>query len=136
MSDRFGRKAALVTVFSIQATAYLLAGLQQVPELFLYASIGCFGITAWAIPSIIAAMTGDLAGPQKAARIFGFVTFVFSLGQISAPAVAGMLAEHSGNFSSSFMMTAILAAGGAILSALLPGTQNPPDLLLNKDVSR
>jgi MFS family permease len=123
MSDRFGRKAALVTVFSIQATGYLLAGLQQVPELFLYASIGCFGLTAWAIPSIIAAMAGDLAGPQKAARVFGFITFVFSLGQISAPAVAGLLAEQSGNFSSSFMMTAILATGGAILSALLPSSQ-------------
>jgi MFS family permease len=123
MSDRFGRKIALVTVFSIQATAYLLAGLQQVPDLFLYASIVCFGITAWAIPSIIAAMAGDLAGPQKAARIFGFITFVFSLGQISAPAVAGLLAEQSGNFSSSFMMTAILAATGAVLSGMLPAAK-------------
>ncbi len=120
MSDRFGRKAALVTVFSIQALAYLLAGLQQVPEIFLYASIGCFGITAWAIPSIIAAMAGDLAGPQRAARVFGFITFVFSLGQISAPAIAGILAEQSGNFSSSFMMTTVLAISGAILSSLLP----------------
>jgi len=123
MSDRFGRKAALVTVFSIQATSYLLAGLQQVPELFLYASIGCFGITAWAIPSIIAAMASDLAGPLKAARVFGFITFVLSLGQISAPAVAGLLAEQSGNFSSSFMMTAILAATGAILAGLLPASE-------------
>lgn len=120
MSDRFGRKAALITVFSIQALAYLLAGLQQVPEIFLYASIGCFGITAWAIPSIIAAMAGDLAGPQRAARIFGFITFIFSLGQISAPAIAGVLAEQSGNFSSSFIMTSILASCGAILSSLLP----------------
>jgi MFS family permease len=123
MSDRFGRKTALVTVFSIQATAYLLAGLQKVPDLFLYASIICFGITAWAIPSIIAAMAGDLAGPQKAARVFGFITFVFSLGQISAPALAGMLAEQSGNFSSSFMMTATLAASGALLSGLLPAAK-------------
>ncbi|MEN8136273.1 MAG: MFS transporter [Thermodesulfobacteriota bacterium] len=120
MSDRVGRKAALITVFLIQALAYLLAGLQHAPEIFLYASIGCFGITAWAIPSIIAAMAGDLAGPQKAAQVFGFITFVFSLGQISAPAIAGILAEHSGNFSSGFMMTAVLATGGAILAGLLP----------------
>ncbi len=120
MSDRFGRKAALMTVFSIQATGYLLASLQQLPPSFLYASIFCFGITAWSIPSIMAALVGDLAGPQKAAQIFGFITFIFSLGQITAPAVAGFLAEHSGNFSSSFMITAILAAGGAILASLLP----------------
>jgi MFS family permease len=120
MSDRLGRKAALITVFAIQAVAYLLAGLRQAPEIFLYASIGCFGITAWAIPSIIAAMAGDLAGPRQAARVFGFITFIFSLGQITAPAIAGLLAEQSGNFSSSFMMTAVLAAGGAILAGLLP----------------
>jgi sugar phosphate permease len=120
MSDRFGRKAALITVFLIQAFAYLLAGLQHAPEIFLYASIGCFGVTAWAIPSIIAAMAGDLAGPRRAAQVFGFITFVFSLGQISAPAIAGILAEQSGNFSSSFMMTATLALCGAILSSLLP----------------
>ncbi|MDT8335357.1 MAG: YbfB/YjiJ family MFS transporter, partial [Desulfurivibrionaceae bacterium] len=62
----------------------------------------------------------DLAGPLRAARVFGFITFIFSLGQISAPAVAGILAEQSGNFSSSFMMTAVLAGCGAILSGLLP----------------
>jgi len=123
MSDRVGRKAALATVFSIQALAYLLAGLQQAPEVFLYASIGCFGVTAWAIPSIIAAMAGDLAGPQRAARVFGFITFIFSLGQISAPAVAGMLAERSGSFSSSFLVTAALAVMGAILAVKLPATR-------------
>lgn len=126
MSDRAGRKAALATVFSIQALAYLLAGLQQVPEIFLYASIGCFGVTAWAIPSIIAAMAGDLAGPQRAARVFGFITFIFSLGQISAPAVAGMLAEESGSFSSSFLLTAALAAAGALLAARLPSGSARP----------
>jgi MFS family permease len=127
MSDRLGRKAALITVFAIQAVAYLLAGLQQAPPIFLYVSIGCFGITAWAIPSIIAAMAGDLAGPQRAARVFGFITFVFSLGQITAPAIAGFLAEQSGNFSSSFMMSAILAAGGAILASRLPAARQKRD---------
>jgi len=120
MSDRLGRKAALATVFSIQALSYLLAGLQRVPEIFLYASIGCFGVTAWAIPSIIAAMSGDLAGPQRAARVFGFITFIFSLGQISAPAVAGILAERSGSFASSFLLAAALAAAGALLATRLP----------------
>jgi len=123
MSDRVGRKAALVTVFSIQAVAYLLAGLQPVPVGFLYASIGCFGLTAWAIPSIIAAMAGDLAGPQRAARVFGFITFIFALGQISAPAVAGRLAQHSGSFATSFLLTAGLAVGGALLAGLLPGSR-------------
>jgi MFS family permease len=68
----------------------------------------------------MAALVGDLAGPRQAARVFGFITFIFSLGQISAPAVAGMLAEQSGNFSSSFLLTAVLAGSGALLAGFLP----------------
>lgn len=120
MSDRIGRRNTLICVFAIQAVAYLLAGLKALPPVFLYASIGCFGVTAWSIPSIMAALVGDLAGPRKAAAVFGFITFIFSLGQISAPAVAGLLAEHSGSFFSSFLLTAALAAAGAMLAARLP----------------
>ena len=120
MSDRLGRRTALITVFSIQATGYLLAGLQGLPEIFLYVSIGCFGLTAWSIPSIMAALVGDLAGPRQAAGVFGFITFIFSFGQISAPAVAGVLAEQSGTFASSFLLTAVLAGSGALLAGFLP----------------
>lgn len=120
MSDRIGRRNTLICVFGIQAVAYLLAGLKTLPAVFLYASIGCFGVTAWSIPSIMAALAGDLAGPRKAAAVFGFITFIFSLGQISAPAVAGLLAERSGSLFSSFLLTAVLAAAGAILAAYLP----------------
>ncbi|MBU0675502.1 MAG: MFS transporter [Proteobacteria bacterium] len=120
MSDRFSRRSALVTVFAIQAISYLFAGWQGLPHFFLYLSIGCFGITAWSIPSIMAALVGDLAGPRHAARVFGFITFIFSLGQISAPAAAGLMAERSGSFFSSFLITAFLAGLGAILASRLP----------------
>jgi len=119
-SDRFGRKAALMTVFSIQAVAYLLIGL-DLPEIFLYLSIGCFGIVAWSIPSIMAALVGDYAGLQRVAAIFGFVTFVFGLGQIAGPYLAGVIAQLTGRFSGSFLMACGMAIFAVFLSALLPG---------------
>jgi MFS family permease len=118
LSDRLGRKAGLIMVFSIQMCAYLLVAL-SLPGLFLYLSIGCFGIVAWAIPSIMAALVGDYVGPQKTARVFGFITFIFALGQIAGPAVAGFLAERYGTFSSSFLMAALFAGFAVILSGLL-----------------
>ena len=118
MSDRTGRKASLILVFSIQAVAYVLAAV-NLPSAFLVLSIGCYGIVAWSIPSIMAALVGDYAGPRKAARVFGFVTFIFALGQIAGPAVAGILAERSHSFSSSFLMAAGLALLAATLSACL-----------------
>jgi MFS family permease len=120
LSDRFSRRAALSGVFCIQAIAYASAA-TFLPETFLYLSIFCFGIVAWSIPTIMAALIGDLAGPERTAAVFGFVTFIFGIGQISGPYGAGLLAELSGGFSASFLVAALLALGAAFLSARLPG---------------
>ncbi len=118
LSDRLGRKSGLIMVFSIQMFAYLLVAL-SLPGIFLYLSIGCYGLVAWSIPTIMAALVGDYVGPQKTARVFGFITFIFALGQIAGPAVAGFLAEKYGTFSSSFLMAAIFAGLAVLLSSFL-----------------
>lgn len=123
-SDRFSRKAALMVVFSIQALAYLMIAI-NLPGLALYLSIGCFGIVAWSIPSIMAALIGDYVGPQRAVSVFGFITFVFGLGQISGPYLAGVLAERTGSFSGSFFLAAVLALLAVGLSAFLPSPAQP-----------
>lgn len=129
-SDRFGRKAALITVFAIQATAYLLVAL-SLPSVFLFLSIGCFGIVAWSVPSIISAMVADYASQRRVAAIFGFVTFIFGIGQISGPYLAGLLAEHTGSFSASFFLAFTLALTALLFSALLP-KKRVSTKLLNK----
>lgn len=118
LSDRLGRKAGMIIVFSVQCLAYLLVA-SGLPGIFLYLSIGCYGLVAWSIPAIMAAAAGDYAGPENAPRALGFITLIFGLGQISGPAIAGLMAERSGSFSSSFYMAAALAAAAVMLSALL-----------------
>ncbi|MBW2484144.1 MAG: MFS transporter [Deltaproteobacteria bacterium] len=118
LSDRLGRKAGLIMVFTIQMFAYLLVAL-SLPGTFLYFSIACYGIVAWSIPSIMAALVADYVGPQKTARVFGLITFIFALGQIAGPAVAGFLAEKYGTFSSSFLMASLFAGLAVLLSSLL-----------------
>ena len=118
LSDRIGRKYTLALVFAIQTAAYLLVSTPLAAP-FLYLSIGCFGVVAWSIPSIMAALSGDYAGPRKAARIFGLITFIFALGQIAGPAVAGLLAEKSHSFGSSFFMAACFTAAGVVLALTL-----------------
>ena len=49
-------------VFSLQAVSYLLIA-TRLPGLFLYLSIGFYGLVAWSIPSIMAAAIGDYIGP-------------------------------------------------------------------------
>ena len=118
LSDKLGRKTGLILVFTIQMFAYLLVAL-SLPVKFLYLSIGCYGIVAWSIPSIMTALVGDYVGPQKTARVFGFITFIFALGQIAGPAIAGFLAEKYGSFSSSFLMASLFAGLAVFLSSRL-----------------
>lgn len=121
LSDRIGRNITLALVFAIQTVSYLLVAIQPAPALLLF-SVSCFGLVAWSIPSIMAAMVGDYAGPFKAARIFGLVTFFFAIGQIAGPVAAGALAEQSGSFSGSFLMAGLCALSGVFLALRLKPT--------------
>ncbi|GAB4482940.1 MAG: YbfB/YjiJ family MFS transporter [Thermodesulfovibrionales bacterium] len=118
LSDRIGRKAGLITVFSFQAVSYLLVA-SGLPGPFLWASIFFYGVVAWSIPSIMAAAVGDYVGGRNAAAAFGLITFIFGLGQISGPALAGMLAEKAGSFTGSFFMAAGFAGLAIVLTAFI-----------------
>ena len=118
ISDKLGRKTGMIIVFCVQFLAYILVA-SGLPGAFLYLSIFCFGLVAWSIPAIMAAAVGDYAGPENAAKALGFITLIFGLGQISGPAIAGVLAERSGSFSSSFFMAAALAGAAVLLAAAL-----------------
>ena len=61
-------------------------------------------------------------GPVHAVAAFGTITFVFGMGQIAGPALAGLLAEITGSFASSYLM----AAGMAGLALALSLTLKPP----------
>ncbi len=118
LSDKLGRRAGLITVFSIQMLSYLLIA-SKLPGVILYLSIFFFGIVAWSIPSIMAAIVGDYVGPTRTAEVFGFITFIFGLGQIAGPAVAGMLAELTDSFYNGFSMAAGFAGLAIVLTIFL-----------------
>ncbi len=118
LSDRLGRRHGLMLVFTVQALAYALAA-AELPLPFLYLSIGCFGIAAWSIPTIMIAAVSDYVGVERALGAFGVITFFFGIGQVAGPAMAGTLAERAGSFSSSFWMAAVLAAAAVLVSGLL-----------------
>ena len=118
LSDHLGRKAGLMIVFSLQTLAYLMVA-AHLPPMFLYLSIAFYGIVAWSIPSIMVAAVSEYVGVDRALAAFGFITFIFGIGQISGPAVAGMLAEKTGGFSVSFFMAAALAGAAILLTSFL-----------------
>jgi len=113
VSDVIGRKGALVIVYLIHAVAFGLFALWPSPSGFTLSAV-LFGLSAWSIPAIMAALCGDLLGPRLSPAGLGFVTLFFGIGQAVAPSTAGAIADAAGSLSPAML----LAAGVALLGAI------------------
>jgi sugar phosphate permease len=118
VSDWIGRRAALCIVFSLHTLSFAVFAFSSTVIGF-YVSALAFGISAWSIPAIVGAFSGDIVGARLAPAALGMVTVVFGIGQALGPYVAGRLADVSGNFSYSFMLAAFIALAGAVGSLFL-----------------
>lgn len=118
LSDRLGRKIGMMVVYALFTISYVLVA-ADLPNSFLYASIGIFGLAVWSIPTIMSAAVGDYTGPVRAVKAFGFITLFFGAGQITGPAVAGFLADMTGTFSMAFWLCALLTASAILLTYFL-----------------
>jgi MFS family permease len=89
-----------------------------------------FGLCVWSIPPIIAVTVADYLGMERAVTAIGLVTLFFGIGQISGPALAGMLADSQGSFAPGFMLAGSMTAAAIVLTALL---KKPNTSLFNTD---
>lgn len=119
LSDRIGRKKGLATVYAIQTVAYFLVG-SGIGGVALIVSIVLYGISTFAIPTIMVAAIGDYLPISRAATAFSAITFFFAVGQTVGPAVAGIVAEASGTFLLTYLFSAGLTSLAFVLSMLLP----------------
>ena len=124
ISDRLGRKYGAALAYLILALSYLIFAVFHTLPAF-YVSVFLFGLSAWSIPTIMAAAAGDYVGPRLAPAGLGFITLFFGIGQALGPAVAGRLADLSGSFVSSFILATSVSAVGIVGSLLLkkPATE-------------
>ena len=118
LSDRLGRKIGMMVAYTLFTISYILVA-ADLPNPFLYASIGIFGLAVWSIPTIMSAAVGDYTGPVRAVKAFGFITLFFGAGQITGPALAGYLADITGTFSMAFWLCSLLTASAVVLTYFL-----------------
>ena len=111
VSDRIGRKYGLALVLLTQGLSYLIFGLVQSEVGYLISAI-LFGLTAWAVPSIVTAAVGDSVHPRMAPAALGFTILIFGTGQALAPPIAGRIADLTGSFSAAFILSAAVAFTG------------------------
>jgi len=118
ISDRLGRKYGAALAYLTLALSYLIFAVFHTLPAF-YVSVFLFGLSAWSIPTIMAAAAGDYVGVRLAPAGLGFITLFFGIGQALGPAVAGRLADLTGSFVSSFILAASVSAVGIVGSLLL-----------------
>ena len=85
-----------------------------------WASVVAFGVAGWSIPAILGAAVGDYAGPRNAVRILGTITVAFSLGQVTGPALGGLLAEWTNSFAPGYWAIAATSGVAVLISLALP----------------
>lgn len=124
ISDSIGRKYGLALVFLTQGTSFLIFGLMKSGFGYLASSI-LFGLTAWSVPSIIAAAVGDSVGSRLAPAALGFTILIFGVGQALAPPIGGKIADLSGSFTPAFLLAAAASFAGMVGSLLLSKPSSP-----------
>jgi len=110
VSDRWGRRIALLSVFTLQGISFSIFGLSS-NITAVYVSAALFAVTAWSIPALMAALAGDVFGSRLAPAALGLMTIVFGIGQALGPYLAGVLADTTNSFSLAFIL-----AGGIALA--------------------
>jgi sugar phosphate permease len=132
ISDLLGRSRGAALAYLVLGLAYILFALIKVKFGF-YLSAILFGITAWSIPTIMAATAGDFVGPRLAPAGLGFITLFFGIGQALGPALGGYLADMSGSFTLPFVVAGIISICGMLLAFYL---KKPADNLSQKSVTK
>ncbi|MDQ1301861.1 MAG: putative sulfoacetate transporter SauU [Chloroflexota bacterium] len=128
VSDRWGRRTALLWVFALQGAAFLLCGLGQ-DGWNVYLSAALFALTAWSVPALMAALCGDLFGARLAPAALGLITLVFGIGQALGPWLAGTMADVTHSFAPAFLVAgaaALLVGGGGSLLFLRGAKRSTP----------
>ena len=119
LSDVIGRKRALVLLYLVHTVAFSVFALAPSPAGFTLSAV-LFGLSAWSIPAVMAAFSGDLLGPRLAPAGLGFITLFLGVGQAVGPGVGGALADAAHSLLPVFLLAAGISFAGATGAALLP----------------
>ena len=118
ISDRLGRSRGSALAYLVLALSYIIYALVKA-KFGIYLSAVLFGLTAWSIPTIMAAAAGDFVGPRLAPAGLGFVTLFFGIGQALGPALGGYLADATQSFTVPFLTAGGISLAGMVASVFL-----------------
>jgi sugar phosphate permease len=118
ISDVLGRRYGSLFAYITLALSYVVFAFWKDSTGF-YISAVVFGITAWSIPTIMAAASGDAVGGRLAPAGLGFITLFFGIGQAMGPVIGVWLKDSTGTFTNAFILATIVSLIGGFGSLIL-----------------
>ncbi|MEW6184871.1 MAG: MFS transporter [Thermodesulfobacteriota bacterium] len=115
VSDQLGRAKGAALAYLTLSVSYLLFALIPSPTGY-YLSAVFFGLSAWSIPTIMAATAGDMVGPRLAPAGLGFVTLFFGTGQALGPWIGGLLSDATSSFFVPFLLAGLISLLGGLMA--------------------
>jgi MFS family permease len=115
ISDFLGRARGAALAYLVLSISYLLFALVKGPSGY-YLSVIFFGLSAWSLPTIMAAAAGDIVGPKLAPAGLGFVTLFFGIGQALGPMIGGYLSDLTHSFAVPFLLAGAISILGGLMA--------------------
>ena len=117
IARKIGQLKALFTAYGLQIAGIALPALMPNMTGVVLGGL-LYGGTFIGIVSLMLTMVGRFF-PTKPAKPMGKLTLSYGVAQIFAPALSGMMAEASGNYTASLYLAASIVAAGMVLLVIL-----------------
>ncbi|MDV2885481.1 MFS transporter [Alkalihalophilus pseudofirmus] len=127
ISDKLGRMYALSAVLLIQFTMLIALSISISP-LLVAIEVGIYGLTLWAVPTIMNAAVADFVSPKAVPIAMGFVTIFFSVGQIISPLATGVIIEMTNKYFGALILSAFVSLIGGIACMKMHQFQRKKDV--------
>ena len=117
-ADKIGNRLSLIFSFVIMAIAlFWLVAAKEFWMLYLFA--GIFGFAYGGMQVLLSPMVADIFGLRSHGVILATTAFIGTIGAAIGPIIAGHIFDTSGSYNLAFIICAIMASTGFILTALL-----------------
>ena len=116
--NRIGRTQTMLLAFLLQSLNMFLFAFYTTPALLVFGS-ACTGLCYGTIFTLMPSATADFYGVRHLGVNYGLVFTAFGVAGVLGPILGGMLRDHSGSYTASYLLSAVmllLAAGLAFFT--------------------
>ncbi|HQA53367.1 MAG TPA: MFS transporter, partial [Spirochaetota bacterium] len=124
LSDKIGRKSALVLVLLLQAVnMFIFTYYNTIPSLVIGASLA--GLAYGSLFSLMPSITADFFGIKNMGVNYGLIFTGWGIAAVIGPILGGVVVMKSGTYTVSYILAGVLLVIGTLLTLLIksPETQ-------------